>query len=72
VTDYYYCTLDETVNAVVRKASSALGYHHLKDKRIEAACSVLSGEYTFLALPAGYSKSIYVLLPKAFDILKRN
>jgi len=24
---------------------------------------------TFIALPTGYSKSIYILLPKAFDIL---
>jgi len=32
--------MDETVNVVVGKAASSLGYHHLKEKQIEAACSV--------------------------------
>jgi len=54
---------------VVSKAASSLGYRFLKEEQIEAACSVVSGEDTFVALPTRYGKSIYVLLPKALDIL---
>ena len=50
--------MDETMKVIVSKAASLLGYQHLKEKQIEAACSILSGEDTFVALPTGYGKSI--------------
>ena len=59
------------VVAAVREAALSLGYQHLKEKQIEAACQVLSGKDTFVALPTGYGKFIvYALLPRAFDKLQ--
>ena len=55
------------VVAAVRVAALSLGYQHLKEKQIEAACQVLSGKDTFVALPTGCGKSI---LPRAFDKLQ--
>ena len=41
------------VVAAVREAALSMGYQHLKDKQVEAACQVLPGKDTFVALPTG-------------------
>ena len=41
----------------VREAALSMGY---QEKQIEAACQVLSGKDTFVALPTGYGKSIVI------------
>jgi len=35
--------MDETVNVVVHKAASSLGYHHLKKKQRSMQCTVRGG-----------------------------
>ena len=52
----------------VRKSFNELGYDRLKEKQLEAAMLVLSGNDTLVSLPTGYRKSIiYAVLPRAFD-----
>ena len=52
----YYTTMEETIRDIVCKAASSLGYQHLNEKQIEAACSILSGEDIFVAITICYSR----------------
>ena len=55
----------------ISESAKELGYDHLKQKQLEVAVSLLSGNDTFISLPTGYGKFIiYALLPSAFDKYK--
>ena len=51
---------DETVLAAVRESAASLGYFNRKEKQVEAACQLLLGKDTFVALPTGYGKSVNI------------
>ena len=52
---------DETVLAAVRESATSLGYLNLKEKQVEAACQLLLGKDTFVALPTGKGNQLYLL-----------
>ena len=60
----------KSLDAVIIRASSRLGYSSVRDKQLLAIRTFMEGNDVFISLPTGSGKSLYyAVLPYAFDDL---
>ena len=62
---------DKQLLTAIEKALVSMQPSVLKPKQLEAVCSFVAGNDTFVTLPTGYGKSlIYAILPLVFDSIR--
>ena len=61
--------MSSSVHEAVRKAACRLGFSALTRHQEEVVISFMKGNDVFVSLPTGSGKTVYCILPFAFDIL---